>query len=127
MYNAHRGVPPGPQPGGNRLADLLEQVRQEFDQQAGRSSESEHQRKYTALDSGRSVQRLLYEYGPQANIIILCLFERLLIILMKCCWQYSITQTSNCNGTIMRLLFESAYRPLRFPHVFLTKNETNQL
>lgn len=44
MYNAHR-PPPGPQP-GNRLADLLEQVRQEFDQQAGRSSESEHQCEY---------------------------------------------------------------------------------
>ena len=44
MYNAHRGMAPGPQP-GSRLAELLDQVRAEFDQQAGRSNEHEHQRK----------------------------------------------------------------------------------
>ena len=57
MYNAHRGVPPGPQP-GNRLGDLLEQVRQEFEQQAGRSSEHEHARKYYPSKSWRSVGRV---------------------------------------------------------------------
>jgi glucose repression regulatory protein TUP1 len=46
MYNAHRGVPPGPAPGGpNRLADLLEQIRQEFEGQANRANEHEHARK----------------------------------------------------------------------------------
>lgn len=44
MYNAHRGMAPGPQPGG-RLTELLEQVRGEFDAQVGRSAEHEHQRK----------------------------------------------------------------------------------
>lgn len=46
MYNAHRGMgPPGPAP-GTRLAELLEQVRAEFETQAGRSNEHEHQRKH---------------------------------------------------------------------------------
>lgn len=73
MYPAHRGIPgaaPGPQP-GSRLAELLEQVRQEFEAQAcfptprdrpsrlnadltspppqaGRSNDHEHQRKWPA-------------------------------------------------------------------------------
>lgn len=42
MYNSHRGLGPGPQH-GSRLGELLEQVRQEFDAQAGRSNEHEHQ------------------------------------------------------------------------------------
>ncbi|KXL45914.1 hypothetical protein M433DRAFT_145235 [Acidomyces richmondensis BFW] len=45
MYPTHRGIPgaaPGPQP-GSRLAELLEQVRQEFEAQAGRSNDHEHQ------------------------------------------------------------------------------------
>jgi hypothetical protein len=47
MYNAHRGMgPPGPVP-GTRLAELLEQVRAEFETQAGRSNQHEHERKYT--------------------------------------------------------------------------------
>lgn len=45
MYNSHRGMgPPAPAP-GSRLQELLEQVRAEFDAQAGRSNEHEHQRK----------------------------------------------------------------------------------
>jgi glucose repression regulatory protein TUP1 len=48
MYNAHRGMgPPGQAPPGTRLAELLEQVRAEFETQAGRSNEHEHQRKHT--------------------------------------------------------------------------------
>ncbi|EME42870.1 hypothetical protein DOTSEDRAFT_72346 [Dothistroma septosporum NZE10] len=43
MYNAHRGMPPGPQQPGSRLAELLDQVRAEFEAQAGRSTEHEHQ------------------------------------------------------------------------------------
>lgn len=44
MYNAHRGMQaPAPQP-GSRLAELLDQVRAEFEAAAGRSSEHEHQR-----------------------------------------------------------------------------------
>jgi glucose repression regulatory protein TUP1 len=46
MYNTHRGMgPPGQAPPGTRLAELLEQVRAEFETQAGRSNEHEHQRK----------------------------------------------------------------------------------
>lgn len=48
MYNAHRGMAPGPQP-GSRLTELLEQVRAEFDAQVGRSAEHEHQRKSRRL------------------------------------------------------------------------------
>lgn len=44
MYNAHRGMAPGPQQ-NSRLTELLEQVRAEFDAQMGRSAEHEHQRK----------------------------------------------------------------------------------
>lgn len=43
MYNAHRGIPPGPAP-NSRLAELLEQVRAEFEAQGGRANEYEHQR-----------------------------------------------------------------------------------
>ncbi|KAK8213225.1 general transcription repressor [Zalaria obscura] len=42
MYNAHRGIPPGP-PQNNRLADLLEQVRAEFENQGVRANDYEHQ------------------------------------------------------------------------------------
>ena len=46
MYTAHRGMGPAQPPApGSRLAELLEQVRAEFDAQAGRSNEHEHQRK----------------------------------------------------------------------------------
>lgn len=41
MYNSHRGmVPPAP---SNRLAELMEQLRAEFETQAGRAGEYEHQ------------------------------------------------------------------------------------
>lgn len=45
MYNAHRamGPGPGPQQPVDRLNELLQQVRAEFEQQAGRSTEHEHQ------------------------------------------------------------------------------------
>ena len=53
MYNAHRGMgPPGQAPPGTRLAELLEQVRAEFETQAGRSNEHEHQRKHPADHMG---------------------------------------------------------------------------
>ena len=53
MYNAHRGMgPPGQAPPGSRLAELLEQVRAEFETQAGRSNEHEHQRKHTTNHIG---------------------------------------------------------------------------
>ncbi|KAF2768424.1 WD40 repeat-like protein [Teratosphaeria nubilosa] len=44
MYNAHRGIPgaPGGHP-GSRLAELLDEVKREFEQQANRSGEHEHQ------------------------------------------------------------------------------------
>jgi hypothetical protein len=40
MYNAHRGLVPQP---NNRLSELLDQVRAEFDNQAGRAGDYEHQ------------------------------------------------------------------------------------
>lgn len=53
MYNAHRGMgPPGPAAPASRLAELLEQVRAEFETQAGRSNEHEHQRKHHANHLG---------------------------------------------------------------------------
>lgn len=45
MYNSHRGmVPPPAQATPNRLNDLLEQIRQEFEQSSGRAIEYEGQR-----------------------------------------------------------------------------------
>ena len=45
--NYHRGIgvggPPGPPQPANRLQELLEQVRAEFEAQAGRTNEHEHQ------------------------------------------------------------------------------------
>lgn len=39
MYNSHRGMVPAP---NNRLTELLDQVRVEFENQQARSSEYEH-------------------------------------------------------------------------------------
>ncbi|OQO04650.1 hypothetical protein B0A48_09572 [Cryoendolithus antarcticus] len=45
MYTAHRGMQgPPPAAPGSRLAELLDHVRVEFEAQAGRSNEHEHQR-----------------------------------------------------------------------------------
>lgn len=46
MYNAHRGMVPGAP--NNRLAELLEQVRQEFEAEAGRAGDYERQRKFAS-------------------------------------------------------------------------------
>jgi hypothetical protein len=43
MYNAHRGMVPAP---NSRLSELLEQLRQEFDNQSRSTGEFEHQRSY---------------------------------------------------------------------------------
>ena len=44
MYNSHRGmVPPAP---SSRLAELMDQLRAEFESQAGRAGEYEHQSTY---------------------------------------------------------------------------------
>lgn len=59
MYNSHRGMGPGPQHGG-RLAELLDQVRQEFDAQAGRSSEHEHQSESLAAACGCAAKQQSY-------------------------------------------------------------------
>jgi len=48
MYNSHRGIMPT-QPTNNRLAELLDGVRQEFDVQAGRANDYEQQRKSTLI------------------------------------------------------------------------------
>ena len=46
MYNAHRGMVPAP---NNRLTELLEQVRVEFDNQQNRTGEYEQQSKFACL------------------------------------------------------------------------------
>jgi len=51
MYNSHRGIMPT-QPANNRLAELLDGVRQEFDAQAGRATEYEQQRKCSYFHFG---------------------------------------------------------------------------
>lgn len=43
MYNSHRGLAPGVPPPNTRLTELLEQIRGEFDQAAGRAGEYEQQ------------------------------------------------------------------------------------
>lgn len=45
MYNAHRGMVPAGGP-NNRLNDLLEQIRHEFENSAGRAVEYEGQRTF---------------------------------------------------------------------------------
>lgn len=49
MYSAHRGMGPGPQHGASRLQELLDQVRNEFEAQNGRSAEHEHQGMYKGV------------------------------------------------------------------------------
>lgn len=44
MYNAHRGMLPQHQPPNTRLTELLEQIRVEFEAQAGQAGRDEHQR-----------------------------------------------------------------------------------
>jgi len=71
MYNAHRGIPPpgpaGPPP-SSRLGELLDQVRQEFDVQGGRTSEYEHQRKYHSLISHTAVRCLVQADAPSLRV-----------------------------------------------------------
>ena len=43
MYNSHRGMVPAP---NNRLTELLDQVRAEFENQHNRNGEYEHQRRF---------------------------------------------------------------------------------
>jgi len=44
MYNSHRGMLPQHQPPNTRLTELLEQIRVEFESQAGQAGRDEHQR-----------------------------------------------------------------------------------
>ena len=44
MYNAHRGMVPAP---NSRLTELLDQLRQEFENQSRSTGEFEHQCVYT--------------------------------------------------------------------------------
>jgi hypothetical protein len=50
MYGAHRGMVPAGAPSANnqRLNELLDQVRQEFDTQSGRAGEYEAQRTFAS-------------------------------------------------------------------------------
>lgn len=45
MYNPHRAQQPQ-----NRLGELLEQIKAEFDQQASRSNDYDHQCKWTTSE-----------------------------------------------------------------------------
>lgn len=51
------GPGPGPQQPADRLNELLQQVRAEFEQQAGRSTEHEHQRKSSQQSCGMELER----------------------------------------------------------------------
>lgn len=46
MYNAHRGMVPAP---NSRLSELLDQLRQEFENQSRSTGEFEHQCVYTSF------------------------------------------------------------------------------
>ena len=52
MYNAHRGIPPGPAAPSARLAELLEQIRAEFDAQGGRTNERQSYQSKRPAKSG---------------------------------------------------------------------------
>jgi glucose repression regulatory protein TUP1 len=45
MYNPHRGLGPAPSGGNARLSELLDGIRQEFENQARASSDYEHSSK----------------------------------------------------------------------------------
>jgi hypothetical protein len=77
MYNAHRpGIGPGPNPPNNRLAELLDQVRQEFDNQAGRAGDYEQQRKFAP--TMRQVLSLsVARCGCALRVAVLCHHTRL--------------------------------------------------
>ncbi|KAF2421256.1 WD40 repeat-like protein [Tothia fuscella] len=74
MYNPHR-PPPGPlvQQTNSRLAELLDQVRQEFDNQSGRAGDYEQQLT-TQVHEMELVRRKLYEL-EQAQINIKAKYE----------------------------------------------------
>lgn len=48
MYNAHRGMVPAP---NSRLSELLDQLRQEFENQSRSTGEFEHQCVYKSFPS----------------------------------------------------------------------------
>lgn len=65
MYNAHRGMVPGAQP--NRLQELLDQIRQEFENEAGRAGEMERQREFAPAPFCRCTCICRPEY-PDASL-----------------------------------------------------------
>lgn len=68
MYNPHRGmVPAGAQ--NNRLNDLLDQVRHEFDSSAGRAVEFEGQRTYNPSKWGKDIIAEVVEGKRDANAL----------------------------------------------------------
>ncbi|KAL1642104.1 general transcription repressor [Diplodia intermedia] len=71
MYNAHRGMVPGAQP--NRLQELLDQVRQEFENEAGRAGEMERQLA-TQLQEMDLVRTKIYQL-EQAQIAMKAKYE----------------------------------------------------
>lgn len=71
MYNAHRGMAPGPQPGairpGERLAELLDQVRAEFEAHTQRSNENEHSCELHLLFRAQVKARPVVGMGKEAG------------------------------------------------------------
>lgn len=59
MYHAHRGMVPAP---NSRLTELLEQLRQEFENQSRSTGEFEYQRLCPFLLSFPLARRLLYRF-----------------------------------------------------------------
>lgn len=58
MYNAHRGMVPAP---NNRLTELLDQVRAEFESQQSRNGEYEQNSTFASFLSIRDYTALLHD------------------------------------------------------------------
>lgn len=65
MYNAHRGMVPAP---NSRLSELLDQLRQEFENQSRSTGEFEHQCVYKFLFSFGSTS--LFGVVPFAHLVL---------------------------------------------------------
>jgi glucose repression regulatory protein TUP1 len=61
MYNSHRGMLPQHQPPNTRLTELLEQIRVEFESQAGENGRDQHQRE------NFSKQELMEQHSQSAQ------------------------------------------------------------
>ncbi len=64
MYNSHRGMAPAP---NNRLTELLDQIRAEFENQQTRGGEVEQQSKYTLRMLQSQARSFFYSFYNQQH------------------------------------------------------------